>query len=192
MPVELTTLTRPKKTTTIAFVDPPNITTTVTENNTNKTVTIKTVDTVDPASFTVTGCATTNNNDTLTTTLAKFAEVRVGDAVSGTGIANGTTVSAKNSNNNSLTLSANATATGSGVTITFNPPEITYVLQTIVLSISGSGSSLVIDGVLYQYDGTVASGSETVNNAISSTTLPSVTHNIDSIRTRVRDYRVDS
>lgn len=190
MAITFNTLTRPKLNTTIAFANQPSLTTTLVEDDTDKTLTIKTVETVNPASFTVTGCTTVNTQLTVTTTNNKFVNVKVGDPVSGTGIANGTTVATKTSNT-SITLSAAATGSGT-VTLTFDPPSVTYVLQTLVLRLSGSNSTLSVTGDVYRYDGTVLNGSETTLNAVQTLPLPSVTHNLDSTRNNIRDNRTDS
>jgi hypothetical protein len=54
------------------------------------------------------------------TSAALFANVNVGDAVTGTGIAAGSVVSAKTSSS-AITLSANATATNASASLTFTP-----------------------------------------------------------------------
>lgn len=126
---------------------------------------------IDPDSFTVASCTTTNNSTTVTTTSNGFLNVKVGDAVTGTGIAGGTTVSAKASNT-SITLSANATASGT-VTLTFDPPSLQATLVAVKVKMvkSGDAQKLTPSVTLYVYDGSLGSTAGTDSNATASYTL---------------------
>lgn len=72
---------------------------------------------VDTDSITITG--NTTNGSTSVTNVNSTSGLTVGMAVSGTGIAGGTTIAAIVSET-AITLSANATATGTGVSLTFS------------------------------------------------------------------------
>lgn len=126
----------------------------------------------DPPSFTVAACTTTNASAAVTTTTPNgFADVKVGDPVTGTGIAGGTTVSAKNVNNLSLTLSANATASGT-VVLTFDPPNVvTPTLYAIKVTNNRSGKQILPTVQLYTYDGTLGATAGTAANATATFNL---------------------
>ena len=80
-------------------------------------------------------CSTTSGSPTITTTNS-FADVEVGDFVTGTGIPTNAYVASKTSNT-SLTISANASAAGSAVALTFisrvTPTPLTGI-QTLDLN----------------------------------------------------------
>jgi len=144
---------------------------------------------VDPPSFTVASSVTTNASATVTTTGNGFAKVQVGDAVTGTGIAASTTVSAK-TNDNAITLSQNATASGT-VTLTFDPPAITPTVYALRVKHSKAGSSFGITVDLMTYDGTLCGTAGTAANATKITSfIPAngqpIQVNIDSFLTNAR------
>ncbi|MHC5610560.1 MAG: hypothetical protein ACYTXA_05960 [Nostoc sp.] len=144
---------------------------------------------IDPPSFTVTNCTTTNNNATVTTTGNGFASVNVGDPLSGTGIATSTTVSAK-TDNNTITLSQNATASGT-VTLTFDPPAITPTVYGLRVKHSRAGSTFGLTIDLMTYDGTLrgtvgtATNATKITNLVPNDGLP-MQINIDSFLTNLR------
>lgn len=111
----------------------------------------------DPASFTVASVSVTSGSPTLTVSNAGFANVKVGDVISGTGIAVGSVVSAKNANNNSLTLDQNATQTTTA-TITVDPPSGTPDVMAIKLTLSKAGNAISVLPELYTYNGSLAPG----------------------------------
>jgi len=87
------------------------------------------------ADLVIAACSTTSGSPTITTTNS-FANVEVGDFVTGTGIPTNAYVVSKASNT-SLTISANASATGSAVALTFisrvTPTPLTGI-QTLDLN----------------------------------------------------------
>jgi len=109
----------------------------------------------DPPSFPIAGCSAASGATTLTTT-GSFANVRVGDAVSGTGIGGSPTVTAKAANNLSLTLSAATTAIIAAASITFDPPASAPLFHAIKLTYTKSGNTLLITPQILLYDGTGA------------------------------------
>lgn len=123
------------------------------------------IEDLDPPSFTVASVTTTNESATITTTGNGFANVRVGDAVSGTGIAGGAVVQTK-TNNNSLVLSAASTASGT-ITATFNSPAFDASLYGIRQELSISGSILSIKASIYRFTGDQASNANTGNDGLS-------------------------
>jgi len=109
----------------------------------------------DPASFTVASVTTTNSSPTITTTGGGFASVKVGDALSGTGITS-RAVQSKSADNNTITMDGNASASGT-ITLTVDPPSGTPALAAIKVQLSKSGSSLTLVPTLYLYDGSLGS-----------------------------------
>lgn len=157
MAINLDNLTRPKATTTDTVTAALTVASAVEVDSTEEShfIPIR-LGATDPSSFTVSSVATTNGSATLTTTGNGFANVKVGDSLSGTGIAGGATVSAKASNT-SLTMSANATATGS-ITLTVDPPSGTPTVLALKVVYSESGNILSFKPYLYVYDGSLAPG----------------------------------
>lgn len=158
---------------------------------------------VDPASFTVASCTTTNASTTVTATGGVFNTagghgkgVKVGDAVSGTGIAGGTTVATVATNGNSITLSQAATASGT-VTLTFDPPSLSevgvYALKIKHSKDANKSTSFQLDVTLYKYDGSLRGTAPTENNATSSSRLTpasgNLTIDLDAVLTNVRVAR---
>ncbi len=143
----------------------------------------------DPASFTVANCTTTSGSPTVTTTGNGFANVKVGDVVTGTGIAGSTTVTDK-ANNNTITLSNNATASGT-VTLTFDPPAVTPTLYGLKVQHTKAGSVFGLVVTLYTYDGSLGGTAGTAANAsktikLASTDGQPIQVNIDSFLTNLR------
>jgi prepilin-type N-terminal cleavage/methylation domain-containing protein len=97
--------------------------------------------TVSYGSRTVNDAGTTSGSAVLTSSNASFTSGDVGNAVSGTGIPTGTTISAY-TNATTVTLSQTATATGSGVTATFGSAS------SIVYSISNQSILRTENGTL--------------------------------------------
>lgn len=149
--------------------------------------------TIDPASFTVSSVSTTSASTTITST-SGFGSVRVGDSVSGTGIAGGSTVATKTSDS-SLELSQAATATGT-ITATFDPPSVvTPALAAIKVTFTSSGATLVPSFTFYKYDGSLGATIPTDSNATSSVSLtPSSSSAIDydSFLTTLRSFRTNA
>jgi hypothetical protein len=120
-----------------------------------------------PPTFTVASVVTTNGSPTITVTNAGFANVVVGDGVSGTGIPASTTVLAKASDN-SITLSANATAGGT-ITATITPVAITPAFVGVELVYTRpdpANPNLVTVGVnLHSYDGSLQGTAGTTANS---------------------------
>lgn len=155
---------------------------------------------IDPVDVTCDLDATT----TLTTTNAAFADVRVGDAVSGTGIDVNTTVTAIAEDNNSLTLSTAATATLVDETITFDAGNIDVTIYSIKLEhavqSSTKGTPLNITPTIYLYDGTVAKEGDTdddydnaqLSDAVSNQAYNAKTVDIDAVLTNARKQRTNS
>jgi hypothetical protein len=185
-------LTRPKASVTNAQSTQLSVSTAKiveTDSTTEESFFIPITSEFNPPSFTVTSCITTSASTTVTTTGNGFLNVRVGDVVTGTGIAASVTVSAK-TNNNSITLSQNATASGTA-TLTFDPPAIiptVYALRVRHLK-AGSTFGLTVD--LMTYDGSLGGIDGSVSNADKITNLiPAdgqlIQINIDSFLTNLR------
>lgn len=104
-----------------------------------------------PATFTVASCTVTSGSATVSKT-SGFANVRVGDAVSGTGIPVGAKVLSK-TDDSTITLSANATATGTP-TLTFTPPTMDATMLVVRKSFSMTGATLNMTLSVYKSDGT--------------------------------------
>jgi hypothetical protein len=127
----------------------------------------------DPPSFTVASCTTTSGVTAVTTT-ASFVDVRVGDPVTGTGIAGGTTVAAISSNT-SLTLSAAATASGT-VTLTFDPAAVSAAtVYALKVTHAKSGNTFSMNLTLYTYDGSLGGTAGTSANATQTVQMVPVT-----------------
>jgi hypothetical protein len=146
---------------------------------------------IDPPSFAVASCTTTNASATVTTTGNGFSTVRVGDVVTGAGIVTSpaTTVSAK-TNNNSITLSQNANASGTA-TLTFDPPAITPTVYALRIRHSKAGTTFGLAIDLMTYDGSLSGIDGSPANATKTTSLiPAdgqlVQVNIDSFLTNLR------
>lgn len=108
-----------------------------------------------PPPFVIANCSAASGATALTTT-GSFANVRIGDVVTGTGIGASSTVTAKASNNLSLTLSAATTAIIADASITFDPPASAPLLHAIKLTYTKSGNTLLITPQILLYDGTGA------------------------------------
>lgn len=134
-----------------------------------------------PPSFVVTNCSAASGVATLSTT-STFANVRIGDVVSGTGIAVSSTVTAKASNNLSLTLSNVTTAVVSGP-VTFDPPASAPLLHAIKLTYTKSGSTVIIVPQILVYDGT---GAPPVVTNLSKQGGGSIVQDIDLFLTNFR------
>lgn len=147
--------------------------------------------TKDPASFTVASCTTTNGDATVTTTGGGFAEVRAGDAITGTGIPTSTTVLSVAVGNNSLELSANATASGT-VTLTVDPPSLTATVCAVKVIFAVNGKAIVPTCQFYSYNGTLedTEGDETNYTSLSSLLVsPPISINIDDFLNNIRVAR---
>jgi len=134
-----------------------------------------------PPPFDVANCSAANGVVTLSTT-STFANVRVGDVVSGTGITVSSTVTAKASNNLSLTLSDVTTGAVSGL-VTFDPPASAPLLHAIKLTYTKSGSTVAIVPQILVYDGT---GAPPVVTNLSKQGGGSITQDIDLFLTNFR------
>ena len=158
-------LTRPKSVTTNAQNTALSVGTVVeTDTSTEESFFIPVnLASTDPPSFTVANSVTTSANNQITTTNNGFQGVRVGDVVTGTGIAASTTVTVK-TNDNTITLSNNATASGA-VTLTFDPPVATPAMYALKVTHTKGGSVFGISVTLYTYDGTLGSVAGTAVNA---------------------------
>lgn len=144
---------RPKATQTNSLA--PGLLVTLTNDNTNKRFDVKVQHedvTPSPSSFTVASVATTSGNAIITKSNG-FANVRVGDTVSGTGIGSSAVVVSKQSNSQ-VTLSVNSTATGS-VTVTFTPPVFDANLFIVRHTVTMQGFSLQLNVKVYASNGTV-------------------------------------
>lgn len=134
---------------------------------------------ITPQAFTVAACGTTISS-AIVTTSGSFANVRVGDVVTGTGIAvdNAITVTAVTSATQ-ITISEPATATGASVTLTFTPPAITPTYYGIQLQHSSVGSVITIQSiVLHKYDGTLGGTLGTTTNSVAKINLAPVVGSI--------------
>ncbi|MBO3459941.1 hypothetical protein G7B40_040150 [Aetokthonos hydrillicola Thurmond2011] len=143
----------------------------------------------DPPAFTVSSSTTTSGSNTVTTTNNGFSGVKVGDVVTGTGIAASTTVTAK-TDNNTITLNNNATASGT-VTLTFDPPAVTPTLYALKVTHTKAGSVLGLNVTLYTYSGTLGGTAGTATNAAKTINLAStdgqpVQINMDTFLTNLR------
>ncbi len=161
-------LARPKSTTTNSVTFDISLGTPVEVDSTEESIFLPfNLASTNPASFTVSSVTTTNSSATITTTGGGFANVKVGDVLSGTGIDVGATVASKTANNNSITMSAPATASGT-ITLTVDPPAGTPTVFALKLVYGGTGSNVLsITPTLHLYDGSLAPG--TVGTAANST-----------------------
>jgi hypothetical protein len=126
-----------------------------------------------PSPFTVPTCTTVLSSATVTTTGGGFSSVRVGDPVTGTGIAASSTVTSKTADNNTIVLNNVATAAGT-VTLTFTPAAVAapcvYAIRVLYTKFGASASpsfSLLI------YDGTQGGAAPTTANATRTIPLTS-------------------
>ena len=158
-------LTRPKSVTVNAQNTPLSVGTAVeTDTPTEQSFFIPvTLASTDPPPFTVPNSITTSGSPTVTTTGNGFVGVKVGDVVTGTGIATSTTVTAK-TDNNTLTLNNNATASGT-VTLTFDPPAVTPTMYALKVTHAKAGSVFGLTLALYTYDGSLGGTVGTAANA---------------------------
>lgn len=183
-------LTRPKTTTTNAVNAALAVGTPIEVDDSNEESFFipVTLSGQDPPSFTVASCTTTSGSATVTTT-ASFADVRVGDPVTGTGIDPGTTVATKSSNT-SITLSAPATASGT-VTLTFDPASITAAtVYAIKVTHAKNGNAFSLNMTLYTYDGSLGGTAGTAGNATQTIQMVPVTGSaqidMDAFLTKLR------
>ena len=157
MPILLNGLTRPLNATTQAL--DPTITAgtvVVTDTGSEESFFLPiTYPSTNPPPFSIANCSAASGATALTTT-GSFANVRIGDVVTGTGIGASSTVTAKASNNLSLTLSAATTAIITAASITFDPPASAPLFHAIRLTYTKSGNTLVITPQILLYDGTGA------------------------------------
>jgi len=126
--------------------------------------------TVDPGSFDVESCTTTTGSNTVTAAAGSFDGVKVGNAVSGTGIPVACTVAAVSEDGSTLTLSDAATADGT-VTLTFDPDPLTATVYGVELAITQTGYNVYIQAVGHVYDGSLGDTPGTPSNSTSSATL---------------------
>ena len=157
MPITLDGVTRPKATTTNALsatIAVGSVVEVDTGGEESFFIPLQ-LGATDPASFTVSSVSTTSSSPTITTTGGGFSTVKVGDALSGTGIS-GRTVQSKSNDNNTITMDGNASATGS-ITLTVDPPSATPVVAAIKIVLAKGGSSLTLVPTLYLYDGSLGS-----------------------------------
>lgn len=194
MAITLDNLTRPKATTTDSVTAALTVASAVEVDSTEEShfIPIK-LGSTNPSSFTVASVATTNGSPTLTTTSNGFANVKVGDVLSGTGIDVGATVTAKASNT-SLTMSANATATNT-ITLTVDPPSGTPTVLALKVVYSGGGNVLSIKPYIYLYDGSLAPGVDgssanaTTTYELVEKTGKAISIDLDAFLTNYRVFR---
>jgi hypothetical protein len=189
-------ITRPKlDTATTLSITIDTKTATITGNRINLPVVL---DNLATSTFTVPSCTTVNTNTTVTASVGSFSNVRAGDSVSGTGIANGTKVQSVATNGSSIVLSAAATASGT-VTLTFDPGTVDATLYILSINHSISGSQIRVVPTLYQFDGSQVrdsgSGYDAATTATAGNTpvdLATVTINLDSYLDKARKPRTNS
>lgn len=133
------------------------------------------LDNITPPAFTET-CNGTNATNTLTVTSPPH-NIRIGDVVTGTGVAASTTVTAVSGN--TITLSQNLTAGITGGTITFTPPETDAKLIGLQGNFTVSGSTVTLRLRAY-----TASGG-TVTGPTDSTTITSMGQPVTDVNIRV-------
>ncbi len=144
--------TRPKATLT-ASLPVPLLVGSETPNDTNdNTVQYVMLENVAPNPSTFTAVGNTTNGSSTISSSAAFASVKVGDAVSGSGIAGGSRVTAKASDS-SITLNNAATGAGTGTTLTFTPPTYDVNIFGIVKIFTVSGSQLSMNIKVYRTTG---------------------------------------
>jgi len=148
------------------------------------------LDDIEPETSTET-CTGTNGQFTLTVTSAPHS-IRVGDVVTGTGIAASSTVTVVSGNtitlNNALTDAVNGN-------ITFNPPTTDAKLIGLQGNFTMSGTTLSLRLRGYAADGTTTHGptdSTTVAGMGSPTVDQTIRVNLDSFLTNARVPRVNS
>jgi hypothetical protein len=112
-----------------------------------------------PALVSFTG--NTTEGSTSVTSVSSIAGLVVGQAIAGTGIAGGSTITAITTNPNTITLSLAATATETGTTITTGSlPTITVGMLVStneparLIPVLGSGGEISAINVAYSYQGT--------------------------------------
>ncbi|MEH1786891.1 MAG: hypothetical protein V7L23_15260 [Nostoc sp.] len=125
---------------------------------------------IDPPAFTI--AATTATGNVSVSTSASFAGVRVGDVVTGTGIATDQPVTVVAVVSNTVIhLSEAATASGT-VTLTFNPPAVTATYYGIELQHTYSGSIVTLSAiVLHKFDGTLGGTAGLPSNSTAKINL---------------------
>lgn len=143
------------------------------------------IDSLAPTAFTVGACSRTTGSPQITTTNNGFANVKVGDPISGAGIPANATVTVK-TDANTITISAAATSTTVGV-LNFDPIELDPALFGIGVDIVKSGTSVVIKLFAYKYDGTLGVAGANESNASDTIELGSFTMDIDTF---LSNYRV--
>ena len=181
-------LARPKA---VPAVEVPLVVGVVNPNITGSTWTqYLTLNDVDPPSFTRV-CSTTN--DSATVAVAAGHGIRVGDVVTGTGIAANTSVTAVDAT--TITLNNAATATGEDVTLTFNPPEVDARIVGILGEVTVSGTNARVRIRLYRASGLTVAG-ETDTTAVGDMGAAvgevSVNVNLDTFLSNLRIPRTNS
>ncbi|MGL5075105.1 MAG: hypothetical protein ACRDBG_04605 [Waterburya sp.] len=139
---------------------------------------------ITPPPFVVANCTTTNGNSQVTTSANGFSNVRVGDAVSGTGIAANSEVTAK-ANDNTITLNNNATAAGT-VSLTFTPDAFSPTIFAVEINFDKNGSKLGISPKIHFYDGGNGGDGATTTNSSSVIPLPRTEVNLDDFLNKCR------
>jgi hypothetical protein len=149
------------------------------------------LDNIQPAAFTET-CNATNATPTLTVTSAPHT-IRIGDVVTGTGIASSSAVTAVSGN--TITLNNNVTAGITGGTITFTPPETDAKLMGIQGNFTVSGTNLTLRLRAFAADGSKTNGptdSTTVADMGTAVFDTNLRVNLDSFLSSARVARTNS
>jgi hypothetical protein len=147
--------------------------------------------------ITIIGATLVSGNTTVTIPSGSIDQVRVGDAVTGTGIAANSKVTAVNKTNNTITLNNAATANGTQA-ITVDSPDTDGTLYAVELKHTLTGSSLKIEPTIYLYDGSKVSDKSgsgddaaATSDAASNVSIPGLAIDLDGFLTKARVARVN-
>jgi hypothetical protein len=149
------------------------------------------LDDIEPATSTE-SCTASNNSTTLTVTTAPH-NIRVGDVVTGTGIAGATSVTVVSGN--TITINNATTAGITEGTLTFNPPTTDAKVMGFQGNFSVSGTTLSLRLRGYTADGTTVGGPtdpSTVANMGTPSLDSTIRVNLDTFLENARIPRVNS
>lgn len=142
---------------------------------------------VDQPTFQVSDVTTDGSTGNLSTINDGFANVKVGDGVSGTGIAVGSVVTTVTDSNN-IVVDLNTTAAGT-VTATIDPNNgvnIDPTLFGIKVRFTKSNANLTLTVTYHTYDGSLEDTVGTEGTATSTVTLGTAAVNLDAFLTGAR------
>lgn len=110
-----------------------------------------------PPSFSVADAIVTSGNTELDGDFSNF-DIRVGDGISGTSIAPGTTIAGVSPTKLILSNPATASATE---TVTVEPGTFLATVAIVEVTVSVNGAQIAFNSKVYRFDGTLASAAQT-------------------------------